>query len=198
MALLPETARSVGLQRFFSLALPPSLVKSGLGSGMDEDEASPQYHPLRFFALYQRPGWSGGHGTTWEAMGLKSYLQHHYPGVHMVGDLFGPEARDFAGESAHCLLGSEVDLAVFTDLLRAFLDGSSFVLDLSGVDQQVSMRLESFILENSLEVEVVKCQMEMRRVILGTAQLLLLDSAPLLTQSIREQEFFWQKVLSRL
>ena len=197
VALLSGSSQTVGLMKFLSLVVTPSLIKSHLSFYQDEDDEAPQYGPLRFFEIYERPLRYSCHHQSWSCSGLKEYLEKVYMGSYIVTDqLDQVRKRNYSDEWAHCLFGSEMNEASFNGILWAFLNGTSFILDTADMDKRVRMKLEGFILENSLEVEVVKYKTKIERVILGTAQLFLFDSGPLKNQKQEVKNVFWDRALS--
>ena len=195
--LLSDPSRTPGLIKFLSQVVTPTLIKSRLGPNRDEDEWEACYGPLRFFEIYQRPSQYSCHSQAWDCIGLKQYLDRVYAGAYIVTDQFNQLRKgNYSDEWVHGLFGSEMDEAILSDVLGAFLNGVCFILDTFGMAKQVERKLECFIMENSLEVEVVKYKTEIRRVTLGTGQILLFDSGPLSQQKQNVTNVFWERALS--
>ena len=195
-ALLPSHSRSPGLMGFLSLVVTPDLIKSRLREFTPEDVWVSEYETLDFFILSERwPRYSKGH-PSWDDIGLKRYLEKAYPGQYRIVHSPDKMGKGAPKESVHCLFGRKMETPLMNEMLGAFLEGISFVLDTSGMDKRLLRRLEGFILENSLEVEFIRCHTQVRRVSLGTAMMILFDGNRLcgLTESMVET--FWAKLTS--
>ena len=103
---------------------------------------------------------------------------------------------DCSDEWPHFLFAGEMDQRVFNGVLRSFLNGVSFVLDITSIPRGMEISLERFILENSLHVEEVNYFTKVRRVVLGTAEIFLLRGGDLLHLSSDARDCFWKKTLS--
>ena len=198
-ALLSGPSRTPGFMKFLSLVVTPALMKSHLNreQEVDGDERGPEYDPLSFFELYERPFRYSCGAKSWHDTGLKQYLERIYPGTYRIHNhLDSLQARQQLGQWIHCLFGAEIDQAMLNNVLRAFLNGASFIIDTSGMNLKTCKKLECFILENSLEVEVVKYKTEVRRVTLGDGQMLLFEGYALGSEGDGIRNLFWERALS--
>ncbi|MCY4644939.1 MAG: hypothetical protein OXB88_10005 [Bacteriovoracales bacterium] len=195
-ALLPSHSRSPGLMGFLSLVVTPDLIKSRLREFVSEDEWVSEYETLDFFILCEHwPRYSKGR-PSWDDIGLKEYLKKSYPGQYRIVHSPDKMGKKAPRESVHYLFGRTMDKALMNEMLGAFLEGLSFVLDTSGMDKELLRRLEGFILENSLEVEFIRCHTQVRRVSLGTAMMILFDGNRLCGLKESMLETFWDKLTS--
>lgn len=196
-ALLSGASRTPGLLKFLSKVVTPAMIKSRLEQGAEASDGECHYASLRFFEIHERPPRYSRHARSWRDTGLRQYLERAYSGTYkMSGHPGGFWPSAYSTEWAHGVFGAEMDEAAFRGVLRAFLDGASFVLDLADMPVAMARRLECFMLENSLEVEEVKYRTEIRRVVLGDGQLLLFDGKPLQREKRSIQDAFWEKLLS--
>ena len=200
-ALLSESCRTPGMTSFTSQVITPDLIKTRLNHWDRAGGGIGEYDFLQFFEIVERPLRYARNRKSWDQTGLRQYLDKFYEGTYRINDypegiVEGMTATDEASPWVCCLFAAEMDEDILNAVLRTFLNGSSFVIDLSGVGEGVARKLECFVLENSLEVEVVKYKTEMRRVSLGEAQLVLFDGSPIEAERKGIQETFWQRVLS--
>ena len=196
-ALLPESSRTEGLTKFFSQVVTPATIKFQLDREREADEWGPQYDLLCAFEIHERPLRYSCHAKSWHDVGLKQYLDKAYSGIYRVNNHLEPfPVTECSSEWPHALIGGGMDQQMAKSMLRAFLNGASFIVNTADINEDVMRTLESFILQNSLDVEVVKYHIQIRRVVLGRGQLLLFDGTPLESERQETRDVFWEKVLS--
>ena len=200
LALIDESVKDVGFAKFFSQFCDSEFLIAREWIG----ELDLFYRPLRIFELYQCAS-SFYEGRNWHDVGLDSYLDKNYTGLYGLRESFreveeeykdSEKDSDFA-EQLHILFGSEMDASELDRVLQFFLNGFSFVIDTFQLNEDLARRLECFILENSLQVEVIRYQkIEIKLLQLGEAHMLIFNGELLSCMEANTREFFWDKVLS--
>ena len=197
ITLLSGPSNPPGLTKFLSRVVTPNLIKLYLNQEIDDDGQGIQYRPLSFFEIYEHSSRYAHKAKSWHDIGLKQYLDEVYPGMYKINDHLNRfQTMAYPLQWVHCIFGSEVDESTLNGVLRAFFNGASFIIDSSGMDLKTTRKLESLVLENSLTVEEIKYKITVRRIVLGTGQIILFDGKNLEQHRDSVKNIFWQKMLS--
>lgn len=92
--------------------------------------------------------------------------------------------------------GELVDQKIFNNCLKIFMSGGLIILDRSTVPSFFNKKLESFFLENGLNVEKVFFHTNIQSITLGEGKILLYDGQLLNAKDEGEKKEFWEKIIS--
>ncbi len=211
-----DTLESISLDVLPSSVLIPSRLKEGvLGKLLDdsvnkgiselsfrtsyyEDDNVGFFQPLRFFEVFDIQDDAPADVPNWADLSLWDFLQQDYRWCYAdLGekDFIFDESIE-APKITFFFHGHDMSKKLFNNLLKAFLNGGKVILNRSGLSTDLLRRLETFLLENSLNVEKVNLHTTIHNVTLGQGRMLIFDGSKLSELSEDKCFDFWKKVFS--
>lgn len=135
--------------------------------------------------------------SKWNDFGLVNYLDSNY---HNCFSYLGEKAFSWneevpVQEQFYFVLGGELEEKRFRTILKIFMNGGKVILDNSNLDINLNRRLESFFLENNLEVEKVNFLTDVNYTHLGEGQLVVFNGDKLSSRSLNDRHNFWLKLI---
>lgn len=96
--------------------------------------------------------------------------------------------------------GNDLDMKTLSSALRMFMNGINIIIDKRGMNDGIRRRLESFYLENELEIEKIRYLTQIETISMGEGRLFIYDSEELLNIDTKEEKKhqFWSKVFNSL
>ncbi|MCK6594465.1 MAG: hypothetical protein L6Q33_04635 [Bacteriovoracaceae bacterium] len=175
-----------------------SYVPSRLKEGAIEDLGFTFYSPLTFFKVYEKVDGLSSLFMNWSDISLWKYLQGNFGWSYKVvsKETFKLHQDDHPyQEFIHFFHGHDVDRTLFQFILKTLMNAGRIVLNRAGLSEEYERRLETFFLENNLNVEKVNFHTLVQNITLGDGRLIIFDGEKL----PREPETltsFWDKMIS--
>ncbi len=96
--------------------------------------------------------------------------------------------------------GKDLNLKRMSSALKMFMNGMNIFIDKNGLDESLQRRLESFYIENDLEIERLRYLTQIETISMGDGRLFIYDSSELvsLENASQKLEQFWGKVFTSL
>lgn len=164
---------------------------------LSEDEVysteSVQFNILNIFNVFN----SIDDKNFWKSMGLIEFLDDEFYNCFFYKDLnkFKWKHLESSELSYYFVRGEELDENDFRTVLKIFMNGGKVILDNTMLSDPLSRRLESFLLENNLEVEKVNFLTEVTYAQLGEGKLVIFNGEKLLKRNVQDRVNFWSKLV---
>ncbi|EQC50408.1 hypothetical protein [Bacteriovorax sp. DB6_IX] len=100
--------------------------------------------------------------------------------------------------------GFDLNMKYLSSALRMFMNGINVIIDKRGMTEDIQRRLESFYLENDLEIEKIRYLTQIETISMGEGRLFIYDSQELIDLDMKEESKsekknqFWAKVFNSL
>ncbi len=156
------------------------------------------FSPLSFFKVYEKIDGVSSMFQSWEQLHLWNYLQKNFGWSYKIisnDTLKLHENKNPYQEHIHLFHGHDVDRTLFNFILKTFMNGGRVILNRSGLSEDYSKRLETFFLENSLNVEKVSFKTQIQNIALGEGRLVLIDGDQFQEMDSSEYEDFWKNIV---
>jgi hypothetical protein len=133
----------------------------------------------------------------WKNMGLIKFLDEEFYNCFFYKDLSSFKWKHLeTGElNYYFVKGEELEESDFRTILKIFMNGGKVILDNTHLSDPLSRRLESFFIENNLEVEKVNFLTEVTYTQLGEGKLVVFNGEKLLKRSLSDRANFWSKLV---
>jgi hypothetical protein len=179
------------------LVVQSSMI-SYLESHQYEETNSGLFLPLIFFQVFHLPEFVDPDTISWADLGLWDFLQkrYNYCFLDQVDrDYSWDESLENQGEIFffHGVCMSE---ELFQNVLKTFMSGGKVFLNRSGLEQPFLRRLETFFLENSLQVEKVNFCTPIHNVTLGEGRMVIFEGDKLMDLGEKEIQGFWENLIN--
>ncbi len=196
-ALLTEQVQTKGFNQFYDMAVSSNKIENYFNHHCFEDDSSYGYSNLFFYDLFEPSHRYTSKTHAWKDLGLLEYFNHICPYNYSVSQNINVLSEaDFYSDRVQFIFAKDLKDGNLSPVLKAFLNGMSLVVDLSDISLENHKRVESFILENSLETEEIQFIVGLRHISLGQGRLILFDGTDLKDQSSEAKIDFWTKILS--
>lgn len=156
------------------------------------------FSPLSFFKVYEKIDGVSSMFQSWEQLHLWDYLQKNFGWSYKIissDTLKLHEIKSPYQEHIHLFHGHDVDRTIFNFILKTFMNGGRIILNRSGLSEEYAKRLETFFLENSLNVEKVSFKTQIQNVCLGEGRLVLIDGDQFGDIAAADYEEFWKNIV---
>jgi hypothetical protein len=175
-----------------------SYLNHVLSSDEDRGDEATSFHPLSFFKVCETDERYGVNGPAWSELNLWDSIQGKFGWCFQTCsvDSLNLAEEDVEEHRVLFVSGKTVDDRCFHQILRYFLGGGKVLLNKSGLEAQFLRRLETFILENSLQVEKVHFQTSVHNTILGEGRLIVFEGDELVPLDSDKKELFWSKLIA--
>lgn len=161
------------------------------------DEELFDLSPLSLIKLVCLDRYTNRDFTFWKEIGLWEHLEREYSWVYRIVRLLEDlKEEDGFTRPIHVVNSNNLTEKEFQLVLTNFMNGVKVIWDCSQLDSGLKRKLERFILENSLETEVVDFFTQVEHISLGTGSLFLFKGFELSQLTKKKKEKFWQKVFS--
>ncbi|OUR96358.1 hypothetical protein A9Q84_08360 [Halobacteriovorax marinus] len=191
--LLPQRKKKGVLGRQLVEMVNNTLVGQKLALDDAYEREGVQFSFLNTFNLVQLDT----RKNKWNDFGLVNYLDSTYHNCfsYLNEESFSWNEETPIEEQFYFVLGRELDEKKFRTILKIFMNGGKVILDNSDLDITLKRRLESFFLENNLEVEKVNFLTDVSYTHLGEGQLVVFNGEKLSTRSSNDRYNFWLKLI---
>jgi len=159
----------------------------------EEEIMGGSFLPLTFFNVCDQvfPG------KTWEKLFLWDMIKANYSWCYQVSSPVGLNLlEEEVGDKIFFASGREIEDHSFHQMLRYFLAGGKVILNRSGLSVGLLRRLETFLLENNLDVKKVHFHTIIHNTVLGEGRLVVFDGDDLEKVTNDKKELFWNNLLS--
>lgn len=156
------------------------------------------FSPLSFFKVYEKVDGVSKMFQSWEDLSLWTYLRSNFGWSYKVissDTLKLHENKSPYQEHIHLFHGHDVDKNLFSFILKTFMNSGRIILNLSGLSEEFIKKIETFTLENALNVEKIKFKTNIQNITLGEGRLILVDGDQFGEMSQSEYEEFWVKIV---
>ena len=166
---------------------------------VDHESTVEEFHfkPMRFFEVYDLCEPQNKDAAHWADLGLWDYLQDNFNWC--FSDMGDSEYQWIESEEhlrrIYFFHAMELNQSRFSNLLKTFLSGGNVVLNRSGMSPEFLRRLETFIIENSLNVEKVNLYTSILNVTLGEGRMVIFEGDKLADAKDQEAYDFWQRLI---
>lgn len=181
------------VEELVTSSMLPSMIHRQLG-----ESGSNTFSPLVFFEFYYADDQKRSASNAldhWPTQVLEQYYRWTYR--YRSKDQFYFDEYVEEDKRIHFLEGQHLEAKSFSSVLKIFMNGGNIILNRSNLALELNRKLETFFLENSLEVEKINIhQSKVMCATLGEGKLMLVegDSLSSIDSELRHQ--FWIKVLS--
>lgn len=195
-SLLPARIKKGVLKKQLEEMIDQSYVEGRLGGAVFEDDLSTKFRPLSFFEFYEGKS-HPVEGPTWEESGLIPTVYKRFLWSFKLhqGQKFRWTEDIGLSESYFFIRGQDVDDEVFTHILKHFMGGGLIVLDRYKLDKKFEQKLETFFLENGLNVEKVNIGAPIHYIALGPGRLITVETSILVERPIQKRMEFWDQLI---
>lgn len=96
--------------------------------------------------------------------------------------------------------GGDLEVKTLSIALKMFMNGVNVIIDKNGLNDSLKRRLESFYIENDLDIERIRYLSLIETISMGEGRLFIFDSSELmeLKNSQEKKDQFWSKVFSSI
>ncbi|WP_127714869.1 hypothetical protein [Halobacteriovorax sp. HLS] len=191
--LLPQRKKKGVLGRQLQ-EMGETCIQEKLNEGEVYSSGSVQFGILNIFNIFS----SMDDKNYWDDLGLIKQLDEEYYNCFAYKSLtsFKWSYLESSELNYYFVRGEELDDSDFRTILKIFMNGGKVILDNTGLSDPLSRRLESFLLENNLEVEKVNFLTEVTYTQLGEGKLVIFNGEKLLKRSLQDRVKFWSKLVS--
>lgn len=160
-----------------------------------DEENSSFFRPLSFMEVYENDFHIE---NVWRNNGLVDFIEEDFYHAHQYKkmDTFKWDESIAMTDTIRLIDGGSLSKERFHAMLKFFMNGGRVILDTRGLSDELQRRLESFYLENSLQLEKLNYHTRVQNISLGEGRLVLIDGAPLVSLSKDKASSFWDKVFS--
>lgn len=157
-------------------------------------EDSGLFCPLIFFEVFDEN--KEGEESYWEKLELFEFFQSEFKWAYRIHE---PEEIHIEEEEldkrVFFFRGKSLNEKMFKFLLRIFLAGGKIIIESDSLELSYKRKLDTFLLENELEIEKINYQTFISNVKLGDGRILLFEGDKLLPLSKGKKGLFWTKIL---
>lgn len=157
-------------------------------------EDSGLFCPLIFFEVFDEN--KEGGESYWEKLELFEFFQSEFKWAYRIHE---PEEIHIEEEEldkrVFFFRGKSLNEKMFKFLLRIFLAGGKIIIESDSLELSYKRKLDTFLLENELEIEKINYQTFISNVKLGDGRILLFEGDKLLPLSKGKKGLFWTKIL---
>lgn len=175
-----------------------SYLPSRLTSTAFEYDDVSTFSPLSFFKVFEKVDGLSSMFQSWESLQLWKYLKGNFGWSYKIiskDTLNLHENKSPYQEHILMFHGHDIDRNIFNFILKSFMNGGRVIINRSGLSDEYSKRLETFLLENSLPVEKVNFKTNVQNIHLGDGRLVIFDGEGLAETSADELNEFWSKIV---
>lgn len=195
--LLPKIQANV-LERQLSEMVTTTLLPLKLSPTTYDPEEMSAWMPLSLFEIYERniPGEENNH--CWSNFGLLDFLDrdHRWNFRIQPADDFVMTEQRVQPKSIYFFHGENLDANKLTHLLKVFMSGGNVILNRSRIALAEQKRLETFFIENNLEIEKVTFYTTIHNIKLGEGRFLVFEGERLEELDPDKRVVFWHDVLA--
>jgi hypothetical protein len=196
--LIKPSRKSGIVQTMLEDLVTKSMLEQKLSKEIYEDDGAGFFYPLRFFEVYDIDDLIYPESIMWADLGLWDFLQHKFNWCFADKgneEYVFNESLDYEN-TIFFFHGMGMTKKLFNNVLRTFMAGGKIIFNRSGLEATLLKRLETFFLENSLNVEKIKSQCTVHNVVLGEGRLVVIDGDELADCTVEDMSKFWQKLIS--
>ncbi|CBW27524.1 hypothetical protein BMS_2748 [Halobacteriovorax marinus SJ] len=191
--LLPFRKKKGVLGRQLSEVVEATYLNQKISEDDIYESEGVQFRTLNIFNLVRFEEGS----KIWSGLGLVESLNDEFYSCfsYLEKDSFHWKEGRNVLDQFFFVQGGELIESDFRTILKIFMNGGKVILDNSDLDAQLVRRLESFFLENNLEVEKVNFLTDVTYAQLGEGKLIVFNGEKLLSRGRGEKVNFWKKLI---
>lgn len=196
--LISHSLKKGVLTRELNDLVANSYLPSRLTTTAYEHDDLSYFAPLSFFKVYEKIDGVSSLFQNWNDHQLWDYLKSNFGWSYKIisnDTLKLHDTRTPYQEHIHLFHGHDVDHTLFNFILKTFMNGGRVILNRSGLSDEYSKRLETFFLENSLNVEKVNFKTQVQNINLGEGRLVIFDGEGFETMSKNDYQEFWETIV---
>jgi hypothetical protein len=193
--LVNEEIKKGVLCRQYKDIVEETYLPIALGRDLYVDEHLSLFKDMHFFEVFRN---LSNEGNCWDKQGLYEYLDIQFPRVYKIKETENFKYHDEEEENPviKFIQARNLDLKKFNQLIKTFLMGGKIIVDRSGLDPDLSKKLESFLLENSIHTQKVRALTDINYSVLGMGGLLCYEGDLIQELSQSNKVEFWKKLIS--
>ena len=192
--LLPHSHKEGALGRILRDLVENTALHLKINGDMDRFADSCTYRPLHFFEVFSSPSKREGQ-AGWENTGLWKYLRQNYSWCFLKRGQCSPVWSEESLGRIFFFEGFQMPESTYHTILKIFMAGGKIVLNSTAMAETYRKRLETFFLENSIQVEKINFHCSLTNALLGEGQLLIVEMEKLLDLKEGERSLFWDKII---
>tara|TARA_Y100000780_G_scaffold232595_1_gene268698 strand:+ start:2172 stop:3899 length:1728 start_codon:yes stop_codon:yes gene_type:complete len=189
--LLSPGIKNEPLLKALGAIVSEPFIRSHMQNELYDEEYSSKFNPIVFFELYRN-----SNPEAFLKDGLVQFLERQYAWTFRFkrelkvnfDEEFGDKVRFFKGEG--------LDSSEFQSVIKLFMNGSKIFLDLSGMNEDLVRRLDTFVLENSLKEEKINYVSPVSKITLGEGVIITYSSEKLNSVPLVKKLKFWETLVS--
>lgn len=196
--LISHSLKKGVLTRELNDLVANSYLPSRLSTTSYEHDDLSYFAPLSFFKVYEKIDGVSSLFQNWNDHQLWDYLKANFGWSYKIisnDTLKLHDNRTPYQEHIHLFHGHDVDHTLFNFILKTFMNGGRVILNRSGLSDEYSKRLETFFLENSLNVEKVNFKTQVQNINLGEGRLVIFDGEGFDAMSKNDYQEFWETIV---
>ena len=195
--LIPKIQANV-LERQLSEMITTTLLPLKLNPATCDPEETSVWRPLTLFEIFERNVSGEENNHCWRNFGLLDFLERDYRWSFRVksADDFFMADQYTQSKSLYFFHGENLDSGKLTYLLKVFMSGGSIILNRSRIADVEKKRLETFFIENNLEIEKVGFHTTLHNIRLGDGRFLVFEGEKLEELDLEKRLVFWHDVLA--
>jgi hypothetical protein len=189
--ILGRQLKEVVVNSFLEMQLRPDYY--------DENELG-LLRPLTFFEAFELDTNPSVASPNWQELGLWEFIEDHYKWCYQYHPTYIKEWSEEENCQNKCYFfhGKDLDQKYFHNMLKIFMNGGYVFLNRTGLDNTFLKKLETFFLENSLEVETVNFHTIIHSITLGEGRLIIFEGDSLADNNLEQRITFWTKIFETL
>ncbi len=197
VTLLPNNIKEGILARSTNDFVTSNFVKAKLDKSIFEDDFLANFSPLTLFVINLSSFDPQSSQNRWQELGLTSFLSNNYRWTHNYLQKIGfCEDEDQLERKIFFFDSKDLSEKSFSTVLQLFMNGAKICLNISGLTDQLSKRLELFLSENSIDLEKINFISQISNAKLGEGNLTLFNGDEIKKLSISKRISFWNNIIS--
>lgn len=198
--LLSSNLKKGVLQKALKDIVSSSLISSHLNNNLYEDDLVTSFTPLVYFNIYLANSskvknldflLNGG--------GLKCFLDREYHWMYRLShDAFRYQADFDQEDRIHFFFGSLLSLEDFNHVLKLFMNGGKVFIDVAGMDESLTKKLNIFLAENEIATEKINYMTPILKAQLGEGLIITYDNEKLAEVGLMKKIGFWETMVKFL
>ena len=196
--LLSHRLKKGVLTRELNDLVANSYLPSRLTSSAYEHDDISTFLPLSFFKVYEKVDGVSSLFQNWQDLNLWEYLKSNFGWSYKVISSDTLKLHDIKTpyqEHIHLFHGHDVDRTLFNFILKTFMNGGRVIVNRSGLSDEFNQRLETFFLENNLNVEKVHFKTQVQNIALGEGRLILIEGEGFSDMTASAYLEFWKTLV---
>lgn len=168
-------------------------IRSHMQNELYDEEYSSKFNPIVFFELFRNTN-----SNAFIKDGLVQFLERQFSWTFRFKEALNVNFDEEFGNKIRFFKGEGLSASDFQSVIKLFMNGSRIFLDLTGMNEDLVRRLDTFVLENSLKEEKINYVSPVSKITLGEGIIITYRSEKLEDAPLLKKLKFWETLISYL